>query len=203
MDQIVDRKRYEVIEDRNNSDYVYLAENLINLSGNKFHRKKNFVNQFIKNQQFEYRDLDASMVCLFLELQEAWCELKDCSEDESLIHEDWAVFAALKHHEELNFTGGGILINGKVEAFALGEMLNPDTAVIHIEKANPDIPGLGRGHQPVVLRERVVPTRPTSTANRTSASKASERPSSPTTRITWWKSSRWFRRNETLGLERS
>jgi hypothetical protein len=29
-----------------------------------------------------------------------------------------------------------------VEAFSLGEPLNPDTVVIHIEKANPEIPGL-------------------------------------------------------------
>ena len=142
VEQFVDRNHYRVIEDRDNSDYVYLTEDLINLPGNKFHGKKNFVNQFLKSREFEYRELDASMVNLFLDLQEAWCELKDCSEDQALIHEDWAVFTALKHHGELGFTGGGILINSKVEAFALGEMLNPDTAVIHIEKANPEIPGI-------------------------------------------------------------
>ena len=43
---------------------------------------------------------------------------------------------------ELDYRGGAIVINGKVEAFALGEPLNEDTVVIHIEKANPDIPGL-------------------------------------------------------------
>jgi hypothetical protein len=38
--------------------------------------------------------------------------------------------------------GGAILINGKVEAFTLGEPLNGDTVVIHIEKANPAYEGL-------------------------------------------------------------
>ena len=33
-------------------------------------------------------------------------------------------------------------MNSKVEAFSLGEPLNEETAVIHIEKANPNIPGL-------------------------------------------------------------
>ncbi len=33
-------------------------------------------------------------------------------------------------------------MNSRVEAFSLGERLNKETAVIHIEKANPDIPGL-------------------------------------------------------------
>jgi hypothetical protein len=35
-----------------------------------------------------------------------------------------------------------ILINDRVEAFALGELLDEGTAVIHIEKANPEIRGL-------------------------------------------------------------
>jgi hypothetical protein len=38
--------------------------------------------------------------------------------------------------------GGAILIDGKLEAFTLGEPLNPETVVIHIEKANPAFEGL-------------------------------------------------------------
>ena len=38
--------------------------------------------------------------------------------------------------------GGAILINGKVEAFTLGDPLNPETVVIHIEKTNPAYEGL-------------------------------------------------------------
>jgi hypothetical protein len=33
-------------------------------------------------------------------------------------------------------------MHNKVEAFALGELLNDQTAVVHVEKANPEIPGL-------------------------------------------------------------
>jgi hypothetical protein len=59
-----------------------------------------------------------------------------------LLAEDFAVHEALIHFEALGYQGGAILVNSVVEAFAMGEMLNQDTAVIHIEKANPDIPGL-------------------------------------------------------------
>jgi len=38
--------------------------------------------------------------------------------------------------------GGAILINGKVEAFTLGDPLNSETIVIHVEKANPAYEGL-------------------------------------------------------------
>lgn len=49
---------------------------------------------------------------------------------------------ALTHFEELEYRGGAIEIDSRIEAFSLGEPLNTDTAVIHIEKANPEIPGL-------------------------------------------------------------
>ncbi len=34
------------------------------------------------------------------------------------------------------------MLQDKVEAFSLGELLERETAVIHVEKANPEIPGL-------------------------------------------------------------
>jgi uncharacterized protein len=138
----VDTERFLVREDQDNSDYVYLARDLIDLPGNKFHRKKNHLNKFVKTYPFAYRSLDLDLVDCFLRMQEDWCELRDCGDSPELIAEDRAVYEALVHFEELSFTGGAILINNKVEAFSLGELLNPDTAVIHIEKANPDIPGL-------------------------------------------------------------
>ena len=139
--------------DRDNSDYVYLAQDLIQLSGNKFHRKKNHVNQFIKNYRFEYRALDQELLKAFLNLQESWCQLRECATHPDLWSEDYAVHTALTHSRDLDFQGGAILINDKVEAFALGEPLNPDTAVIHIEKANPEINGLYAAINQLFCRE--------------------------------------------------
>jgi hypothetical protein len=59
-----------------------------------------------------------------------------------LLGEERAIYEALHNMDNLDFKGGVIHINGKVEAFALGEQLNPQTAVIHIEKANPAFDGL-------------------------------------------------------------
>jgi hypothetical protein len=142
VERHVDSSQYLATPDPDNSDYVYLAEDLITLKGNRFHRKKNHLNKFLKSYDFTYRPLDAEIVALSLELQENWCEVRDCGENPSLLAEDMAVYEALKHYDALGFKGGAILIESRVEAFSLGEMLNPDTAVIHIEKANPDIPGL-------------------------------------------------------------
>jgi uncharacterized protein len=100
------------------------------------------VYKFLKSYDFEYKTLDEDLIQCFLNLQEDWCELKDCLETPDLFDENLAVYEALIHYEELRFQGGAILIDSKVEAFSLGERLNPETAVIHIEKANPAIPGL-------------------------------------------------------------
>lgn len=142
VDMFVDGSRFDLMEDPDNSDYVYLAEKLIKLSGNKYHRKKNHLNRFIKNFDFQYRNFSPELIDSVLSLQEAWCEFKDCYEDDNLFHEDRAVYDALTHYQTLGFTGGAILIEGQVQAFSFGEMLNTDTAVIHIEKANPEIDGL-------------------------------------------------------------
>jgi hypothetical protein len=142
VDSFVDSDRYEIIADRDNSDYVYLAKDLATLPGRKYHKKKNHLNRFLKNTLYEYRALDTELVECFLDMQEAWCQMKACVEKSELLAEDYAVYEALTHFDELDYQGGAIVIDSKVEAFSLGEALNESTAVIHIEKANPEIPGL-------------------------------------------------------------
>ena len=138
----LDQARFVARADRDQSDYVYAAQDLIQLKGNRFHRKKNHVNKFLKSQPHEYRPLDEALVRAVLDMQDAWCALRDCADDPGLSAEDRAIHEALCKFGRLDYQGGAILIHGKVEAFSLGEPLNPDTAVIHIEKANPEIPGL-------------------------------------------------------------
>jgi uncharacterized protein len=140
--RFVDVDRYDVREDPDNHDYVYLTKDLVDLPGNKFHRKKNHLNRFVKTYEFEYRRMDQDMVDCVLRMQEDWCEMRECAENADLYEEDRAVYEALTNFEELDFVGGAIVIDRKVEAFSIGEPLNADTAVIHIEKANPAISGL-------------------------------------------------------------
>ena len=142
VEKYVDTRLYGVNLDRDNSDYVYLTQDLINLSGRKYHRKKNHLNQFIKGYRFDYRPMDKDLVSSCLEMQESWCQMRECVEQPDLLSEDFAVHEALTRFEDLDYQGGAIVIDSKVEAYALGEPLNRETAVIHIEKANPDIPGL-------------------------------------------------------------
>jgi hypothetical protein len=132
----------EVLFDRDNSDYLYRIENLIQLSGNRYHSQKNHVNRFKKNPHWEYLPLTPELVAECLNLQEAWCRLRQCDESPSLHNEEQAILEAFQHIDSLSYRGCVIRMGGRVEAFTLGELLNPHTVVIHLEKANPEIQGL-------------------------------------------------------------
>ena len=125
-------------------DYVYKSEDLINLAGRKYHSKRNYINTFHASYQWEYSDMTEEHVPGCLEMAARWCDRRSCEEDVnlSLSGEFEAITDALNNFKILGVKGGVIKINGKIEAFTLGEMLNNETAVIHIEKADPDIRGL-------------------------------------------------------------
>lgn len=127
---------------REHFDYVYRTQDLIRLAGRKYHSKKNHLNRFRSEHSFVYDAMAGQYVDACLDLAETWCQWRRCEEDMNLLHEWEAVETALKNLDALKLQGGVILIDGKVGAFALGELLNPQTAVVHAEKANPEIPEL-------------------------------------------------------------
>lgn len=127
---------------RDQFDYIYRTSDLIDLAGSRYHAKRNHIALLAERHPYSYARLDESHIIPCLNLAEAWCSFKRCDEDMGLKDEWDAVREALGHYPRLDLRGGVILIEGRVEAFALGELLNERTAVIHIEKANPEIPGL-------------------------------------------------------------
>ena len=128
--------------DRSQCDYVYLAQDLIELKGRKYHRKRNHIKQFKEKYAYQYISLTPEWIPQCLQLQTEWCDLRHCEASPGLLNESSAIKEAFAHFEELKVKGGAILINGKVEAVTLGDPLNLETAVIHIEKANPAYEGL-------------------------------------------------------------
>jgi hypothetical protein len=135
-------EQFAVEPDRDQWDYVYLVRDLVELSGNRYHRKRNHLEQFTRDHEFEYLPLTAELVSQCQELQDRWCDEKHCDLVATLRAEARAVKEVLEKFELLGVTGGCIEVEGKIEAFTLGELLNPDTVVIHIEKANAAFHGL-------------------------------------------------------------
>jgi len=131
-----------LLPDRDQWDYVYRVQDLVALSGNRYHRKRNHIEQFRGQHDFTYRPLTQDLVPACQALQDRWCDEKHCDLVATLRAEASAVKEVLANAEALGVTGGCIEVAGQVEAFALGELLNPETVVIHIEKANAAFHGL-------------------------------------------------------------
>lgn len=132
-----------ITPDRDNFDYVYATENLVTLAGRRYHSKRNHIARFrAACPDFVYRPITPNDIEACLELACRWCQQRRCDEDMDLLEEIWAVRAALTHFTDLGLDGALIEVDGRVEAFSVGELLNAQMAVIHIEKANPELPGL-------------------------------------------------------------
>lgn len=122
-------------EARGQWDYVYLAEDLSGLRGNKFHKKKNHVNQFKKHYNFEYHPLTPDCIEQVLEMQEEWCQWRECEESEALLAENEAVVRVLEAWDVIpELIGGALYVDSQMVAYTVGEALNDDTLVVHFEK---------------------------------------------------------------------
>lgn len=135
-------KKIEVIEDRNNWDYVYETQSLINLAGQDFFNIRKKLNKVKREHPYNIVRLNPDTIKDCLNLQEEWCNIRHCDENPSLKNEDLAIKELFNNWSILKFDGIVITIQDKIQAYSLGEPLNPDTFVTHIEKANPEMFGL-------------------------------------------------------------
>ncbi len=134
--------KFRFIPDRNDYDYIYESQRLITLSGKKLSAKRNHINRFkMENPAWSYEPITRENLDDAHKMSLEWCLNAGCREDESLFDESCAVEQAFKHFFELGLDGGLLRVRGRPIAFAMGEPLNFDTYVIHIEKAFHEIQG--------------------------------------------------------------
>lgn len=133
--------KFIITEDRSSFDYVYSIEELTNLSGKKFHSKKNHVNKFRKlYPDYEYSTMSPADAGECLALFDSWRENKDFEPD-GLDEEREAVRELLDNWETLGVIGGCLRVDGKMVAFSLGEPLYGETVVVHLEHADTSYDG--------------------------------------------------------------
>ncbi|MDK2957051.1 MAG: uncharacterized protein PWQ57_2547 [Desulfovibrionales bacterium] len=124
----------ELCESRDHFDYVYSVKELVELKGNKFHKKKNLLNQFKKKCDWEYHPLDMDCVEDVLQLQQEWYEWREQETGEVLTAENEAIRRVLTEFDRMALMGGSIKVDGKMVAYTVGERLDDETVVIHFEK---------------------------------------------------------------------
>ena len=132
-----------VEEERGHWDYVYGVEDLVNLAGNRYHKKKNLLNQFNRNYVYTYASLEADLVEHAMGMQTDWCTWRDCESSDFLSSENRAVFRTLRDWDRLDRKlGGAIMVEGEVVAYTVAEAMTDDTLVIHFEKGDTEYKGV-------------------------------------------------------------
>lgn len=125
-----------ISEDRDQWEYLYKQSDLAQLPGNRYHKKKNHFNNFVKAYgEPEYHRLDDSMVEDVLALQDDWCQWHECGDSPSLQAENEAINLVLSHWEWFEgLCGGSLYVDGRMVAFSVGEKLDKDSLAVHYEK---------------------------------------------------------------------
>ncbi len=129
-------------EDRDQFDYVYRRADLAELRGRHLHGKRNMAQRCLAAHECSIEPIGAQHLAEVAGMLDRWCAARNCGVDPGLCDEYRAIRQLLEHYEQLDVTGAAVRVDGAVQAFSMGEALSPDTAVIHVEKAMPDIEGL-------------------------------------------------------------
>lgn len=135
---------YRSEADRDNFDYVYRTEDLIDLKGKRYDGKRNRIRKFERGHVYEYARFDRTDRPGCLELLEEWLGVKAAGDSFAGLVWKRVIEEALEYGQELGLRGGVFRIDGRVAAFSFGSNLPPDTAVIPIEIVDPRYDGLSQ-----------------------------------------------------------
>ncbi len=128
---------FKVEIDHDNGDYIYSSQKLVDLTGNKLHKKRNLINQFLElYPDYASRPLQSSDLGACLDLSERWCRERTCLELD-FTHETSALKKAFAHFNDLELQGLKICSGQDMLAFSIFSRLNSNMVDVHFEKFDP------------------------------------------------------------------
>ena len=123
--------------DRDNFDYIYAIDDLADLKGRKFQRKRNHLNRFrAANPDHTLEPITEENLPQVRDLVERWYTLRLEENPHGDYHmERAAIKKAMDHRQELGLEGLLLRVNGEPVAMTMGSRLSEDTVDVHFEKA--------------------------------------------------------------------
>ena len=131
----------DIKPDRDYSDYIYLRDKLVSLSGKKLQSKRNHINKFKSlYPDYEYREITPELIPQCLEVERQWRavskEDNGAEPDEELSEELRSMTRAFNRWDKLGLMGGAIFVDGRMVAFTYGCPINQTTFDVCVEKAD-------------------------------------------------------------------
>jgi len=129
-------------ETRNSFDYVYNYEDLANLPGRKYSKKKNRIHHFEANYPgYQYVPITERNIGEVIMFQEEWCYDKSCFAQPILESENTGIHNLLRNFGKLDYKGACLTVDDQIVCYTLGEAITDEYVVIHIEKGINDYIG--------------------------------------------------------------
>lgn len=129
--------KFRIHNDRDGYDYIYAIDDLADLKGRKYQKKRNHINRFHQNYPgYTLEPLTDENTVEAAELLVKWYTDREMADPHADFHmEKAAIFKALQHRQELCMEGLLLKHNGRLLALTMGSRLSEDTFDIHFEKA--------------------------------------------------------------------
>lgn len=140
VDSIKDHSRYHIVEDRDSFDYIYNLKHLSQAAGNKFKKKRNKANVFVKDHghlELEVRtvrQLDDEHRELLRHIDRQWAA-QTPREEGDILPERKALDIILDNFDGFRAIVFEILVDGEIKAFSINEVIDDKYAICHFEKA--------------------------------------------------------------------
>ena len=129
--------------DRDSYDYVYGIDDLADLRGRKFQKKRNHFNRFqAEHPEYTVQPLDGCNMIQAQCMVDEWyaCRLREDPHGDYLL-ENIAMARAFRSYGQLAMEGLVLEEHGRVLAVTMGSKLAENTFDIHFEKAREDVEG--------------------------------------------------------------
>lgn len=129
----------KVIEKENESvfDYIYSQENLGNLLGAKYQKKRNHISRFLRTfPKAEFHKISKENIEDAWMVEKLWFQAeKEKGEISKSAEQEFGIIReALDKFFELNLSGGVVYVDGKPVAMTVASLINSKTLDIHFEK---------------------------------------------------------------------
>ena len=137
------KNKYEFFENRDWADYIYLSQNMAELSGKKLHAKRNFINKFnsLYNGNYEFKPITSNLIPEIKSFNTNWQKTNEKFSNEHLTDEHELICYALDNFIKLKLIGVALFVDGKIAAFTYGSAINKNVFDIHVEKADTSYQG--------------------------------------------------------------
>lgn len=135
--------QFHICTDRDSFDYVYEINDLADLRGRKFQKKRNHVNRFrTEHPNYQVLPLNPCNLAGARLMVDDWFRIRMREDPEgNYLLENIAMARSFRNFDALGLEGIALLDGDTILAVTMGSRMSNDTFDIHFEKAREDVEG--------------------------------------------------------------